>query len=89
MTVNLFKVLDEMNQQHEGSVHAYFSNNIENINAGKQGWGNIKIAITTGDAQELMNGLMDKNMTKSVMLFIVDRKVMSEVQSKLEDENVE
>lgn len=87
MTANLFKVLDEMNRQHEGSVHAYFSNNIENINAGKKGWGNIKIAITTGDAQELMGGLMDKNMTKSVMLFIVDRKVMDEVRAKMEDKD--
>ena len=45
MKANLFKVLDTMNTEHEGSVNDYFSNNIENINAGKKGWGFIRIAI--------------------------------------------
>lgn len=51
---NLFEVLDKMNTEHEGSLHAYFSNNIENLNAGRDGWGSLKMAITTGDAQELV-----------------------------------
>lgn len=84
MKANLFKVLDTMNTEHEGSVHAYFSNNIENVNAGKKGWGNIKIAITTGDAQEIMGGIMNCDITKSVMLFVVDRKVMDAVRAALE-----
>lgn len=80
---NLFDVLNRMNTEHEGSVHAYFSNNIENLNAGKQGWGNVKIAITTEDAQAIMHGILSKNMTKSIMLFVVDRDVMDHVKSEV------
>lgn len=81
MTPNLFDVLNKMNTEHEGSVHAYFSNNIENLNAGKQGWGSVKMAITTGDAQDLMAGVASGHMTKTVMLFVVDREVMEKVKA--------
>ncbi|MFA6204328.1 MAG: hypothetical protein WC710_14215 [Gallionella sp.] len=83
-TANLFDVLKEMNINHPDTLHAYFQNNVENVNAGKKGWGSVKVAITTGDAQEIMNGFMDGHITKSVMLFVVDRDEMTRVQSVLE-----
>ena len=85
--MNLFDVLNKMNTEHEGSVHAYFSNNIENINGGSKGWGNVKIAITTGDAQELMAGTLSGHMTKTVMLFVVDRDMMEQVKKEIELNN--
>lgn len=86
---NLFAVLDRMNTEHEGSVHAYFSNNIENVSAGKNGWGNIKIAITTEDAQEIMNGMMRGKMTRSVMLFVVDRDVLDDMNQAASPDEVD
>lgn len=85
--MNLFDVLNKMNAKHVGSVHAYFSNNIENLNAGKKGWGSLKIAITSEDAQELMNGTLSGHMTKTVMLFIVDKSIMEQVQKEDELNN--
>lgn len=84
MKANLFDVLNRMNVEHEGSVHAYFSNNIENLNAGSKGWGSVKMAITTGDAQELIAGVASGQMTKTVMLFVVDRAVMDRVRGEME-----
>lgn len=83
---SLFQVLDRMNTEHEGSVHAYFSNNIENLNAGKKGWGSVKMAIVTEDAQALLNGVVSGDMTKTVMLFVVDRAVMEAVRDEKEVE---
>ena len=85
---SLFQVLGRMNDDHEGSVAAYFAGNIENINAGKKGWGSLKMAITTGDAQALMAGTMSGHMTKTVMLFVVDRDVMDAVKAEIEAEDV-
>ena len=82
--INLFDVLKRMNIEKPDSLHAYYSNNVENVNAGKQGWGNVKIAITTGDAQEIMNGIVAGNITKSIMLFVVDRRVMDETKKETE-----
>jgi hypothetical protein len=84
MKPNLFDVLNRMNTEHIGSVHAYFSDNLENVNAGKQGWGNVKIAVTTGDAQEIMGGIVGNRVTKSIMLFVVDREVMDQVKAEIE-----
>lgn len=82
--VNLFDVLKRMNIEQPETLHAYFSNNIENLNAGKQGWGSVKMAITTGDAQELMNGTISGNMSKTVMLFVVDRRAMDAMKKAME-----
>ena len=82
--VNLFDVLKRMNIEQPETLHAYFSNNIENLNAGKNGWGSVKMAITTGDAQELMNGTIAGNMTKTVMLFVVDRRAMDAMKKAME-----
>ena len=82
--VNLFDVLKRMNIEQPETLHAYFSNNIENLNAGKNGWGSVKMAITTGDAQELMNGTIAGNMTKTVMLFVVDRSAMDAMKKEME-----
>lgn len=82
--VNLFDVLKRMNIEQPETLHAYFSNNIENLNAGKQGWGSVKMAITTGDAQELMNGTLSGNMSKTVMLFVVDRRAMDAMKKEME-----
>lgn len=87
MTANLFDALKRMNVEKPESLHAYFSNNLENVNAGKQGWGNVKIAITTGDAQEIMNGIVSKTITKDFMLFVVDRKVLDSMRE--EDEKMD
>ena len=85
--VNLFDVLKRMNIEKPDSLHAYFSNNIMNLNAGKNGWGDVKVDITTGDAQELMNGTLAGNMTKTVMLFVVYRRVMDEMKKEMEPRN--
>lgn len=84
MTANLFDVLKRMNIEKPESLHAYFSNNLENVNAGKQGWGSVKIAVTTGDAQEIMNGIIGKNITKSIILFVVDQNVMDDMMEEKE-----
>ena len=82
--VNLFDVLKRMNIEQPETLHAYFTNNVENVNAGKKGWGSVKMAITTGDAQEVMNGLIAGNITKTVMLFVVDRRVMDAMKKEME-----
>lgn len=84
MKPKIFDVLERMNTQHEGSVHAYFSNNIETVNAGSKGWGNIKMAITTGDAHQVMAGSVSGDVTMSVMLFIVDLAIMDQVKAEIE-----
>ena len=85
MTTNLFDTLKRMNIEKPESLHAYFSNNLENVNAGKHGWGNVKIAITTGDAQEIMNGIIAKSETKTIILFVVDRQVLDDMQKEVEE----
>lgn len=76
---NLFDVLDKVNELPGGKLHAYFMNNIQHINAGSNGWGNIKIAITTADAQAIMNGIIGNKITHSVMLFVVERDAMDKI----------
>lgn len=88
MKVNLFDVLNRMNTEHEGSVHAYFSNNLQNVNAGRDGWGSVKMAITTADAQELIAGIASDHETKAVMLFVVDRAVMNQVKEEGESDGL-
>lgn len=82
--VNLFDVLKRMNIEQPETLHAYFTNNVENVNAGKKGWGSVKMAITTVDAQEVMNGLIAGNITKTVMLFVVDRSAMDAMKKAME-----
>lgn len=85
MKANLFDVLNTMNTEHEGSLHAYFSDNIQQVNAGKGGWGSIKMAIITADAQEVLSGAVRGEVTKSVMLFVVDRGVMEKVRDAIQE----
>ena len=82
MADNLFEVLNKVNHLPGEKLHAYFANNIQNVNAGRKGWGNLKIAITTEDAQQIMAGIMGKNMSVSIMLFIVDRDSMEQVKTE-------
>lgn len=84
MGANLFDVLNKVNQLPNGKLHAYFADNIQNVNAGKGGWGNIKMAIVTGDAQKIMNAIMGGNSEVSVMLFVVDKQSMDEVKNEIE-----
>ena len=85
--VNLFDVLKRMNIEKPDSLHAYFSNNVQDVSSGKKGWGSVKMAVITGDAQEIMNGLMVGHITKTVMLFVVDRQVMDEMKKEMEARN--
>lgn len=82
MKANLFNVLNRINTEHVGSLHAYFSDNIKQIHAGKGGWGSVEMAITTGDAQELLNAVISGESTKSVMLFVVDRGILEKIRDE-------
>jgi len=84
MKANLFDVLKKINLEREQALHAYFSDNIMDLHAGRDGWGSLKIAITTGDAQELMGGVMGGKMKKRVLLFVVDSEAMEAVKAEIE-----
>lgn len=84
MGSNLFDVLDKVNNLPGGKLHAYFADNIQNVNAGSKGWGNIKIAIVTGDAQKIIKAIAGGQSEVAVMLFVVDRQAMDEVKNEIE-----
>ena len=87
MTANLFDVLKKINEETVGSVVMYPMSNVENINAGKKGWGNVKIAITTEDATTLMQSFMKGTVQKTIMLFVVDVKVMKDAEAAINQED--
>jgi hypothetical protein len=84
MKANLFDVLDKVNKLPDGKLHAYFADNIMDVKAGKEGWGSVKMAIITGDAQKIMNAIMGGQNQVSVMLFVVDRQSLDETKNAIE-----
>lgn len=82
MKPNLFDNLRIINDEKIGSVHVYFSNNLKDVRAGKQGWGEITMAVTTGDAQEIMNGAVSGETTKYIILMVVDKKTYDEQKDR-------
>ncbi len=88
MKENVFITMARMNVQQPDSLHAYLSNNLQDVKAGKNGWGSVQVAITTGDAQAIMNDIFANKSTKIVMLIVADRKVFDDMRTD-EEANAE
>lgn len=84
MTVNNFDVLKELCKR-SNNVHAYPKDNITNINAGKKGWGSITIAISTGDAQKLLNETMAKTHDVGFYLIVWDIAEFDKLKAEMEE----
>lgn len=82
---NAFDVLKEMGKRNINSFHSYPLDNIQNINAGKKGWGSVQIAISTGDAQLLLNDVMQNGITTNICLMVWSVEEFDKIKKEMEE----
>lgn len=82
--VNNFDVLKEMGKRNIITFHSYPLDNVQNINAGKDGWGSVQIAISTGDAYRLLNDAMLDKPANNVCLLIWSQSEFEKIKKEME-----
>lgn len=79
--INNFDVLNRMTEIDDKSLHGYSAaDNLMDVNFGKNGWGSIRLAISSDDASNLMS-----NKNTRAYLLVWDGKRFDEIKKQMEE----